>query len=102
MQVRADGVRRKSLRHRFSRDGPEKTAAAVSEIEEHAPFPGRSHPRLEFAGKPVDHLDLPVVVHMRVYIAGSHFVEELFPRGPASVREDLVVDDYWSVRQLAC
>src|SRR5439155_23698702 len=83
MQVRADAVRRESLSHGFAGYRPEKTAAAVAHVENHAAPARLEHVGLQLAAESVEHLDVHVVVHVRVDIAWTHDVEQLLAGGPA-------------------
>src|SRR5215813_3387479 len=102
MKIGANRIRQKSSSYRPLRDGPKKTAAAVTDVEEHAAAPRLCHPWLYLAGEAVDQLDLPVVEHVRVNVAGPQMVQQLFLRGAAGVGEDLVIHHDWNIRPAAC
>src|SRR5215831_14691596 len=101
MEVSADGIRQKSSSYRPLRDGPKKTAAAVTNVKEHTAPPRLCRPWLYFSGEAIDQLDLPVVVHVGVNVAGPQMVQQLFLCGAAGVGEDLVVHHDWNVRPTA-
>src|SRR5215471_7659850 len=102
MKVSADRVRQKSSCHGPLRDRPKETAAAVTDVEEHTAAPRLCHPWLYLAGEPIDQLDLPVVVHMRVNVAGPQMVQQFFLCRAAGVGEDLVIHHDWNVGPAAC
>src|SRR5689334_2133731 len=91
MQVGADRIRDKALLDGLAGNGPQETAAAMPDIEEHSAPAGLSHPGLDFAGEAIDQLDLAVIVHMCVDVSGTQMLQEFLARSPLRAGQDLVV-----------
>ena len=101
VDVGADDVGRKAEAHRAIRHGPQEASAAVPEIEEDAPLAGLVHERLDLARSPVEDLHVPVVVEVRVQIAGPHLLEHLGARIAPGPAQDVVVQHDRTIRKTA-
>ena len=92
MQICADRVGIKVLRRGFARDRPQKAARAMSEVEQHAPLARLNHIRLDLSAETIDQFDLTVVVHVRVNVARTQMLQQLFARRPPGISENFVVN----------
>jgi len=86
----------------FGGDGPHKTAAAVTEVEQDTAPAGFPRYRTDVSAEAADQMHLLVVVHVRVQVTGAHDVEKFVLHVAVLVGVDVVVDEDRDVGELAC
>ena len=77
MEIGTDRIRQKPACPPPARDRPQKLPAPCPTSKQNSTLSGRDHLRLHAAAEAIDQLDLPVVIHVRVNVAGPQMLEQL-------------------------